>query len=87
MCSTKPSSPVTAVFALCSKGISHENRFGHGLFDGLQKFMLAALNFSRFLKLNYYGSFTYITQIVHSNAYFNPLKGNFSDNQLIIAEI
>ena len=50
--------------------------------------MLAALNFSpiHFLKLKYYGSFTYITQIVQSNVYLNPLKDNFSDKSLIIAE-
>ena len=52
-------------------------------------FMLAALNFSliHFLTLNYYVGFTYITQIVQSNAHLNPLKGIFSDKSLIIAEI
>ena len=50
-------------------------------------FMVAALNLSliHFLKLKYYGTFTYITQIVHSNAYLNLFKGVFSDKPLIIA--
>ena len=49
-------------------------------------FMVAALNFSlkHFLKLKYYGTFTYITQIVHSTAHLNPLKGVFSDKPLKI---
>ena len=34
------------------------------------------------LKLKYYGTFTYITQIVHSNTQFNTLKGVFRDKPL-----
>ena len=46
-------------------------------------------NFSlrHFLKLKFYGSFTYITQIVHSNVKMNPIEGVFSDKPLIIAVI
>ena len=51
-------------------------------------YMLAALNFSFIkLKLKYYGTFTYITQIVHSYAHLNPLQGVFSDKPLIIAVV
>ena len=39
------------------------------------------------LKLKYYGTFTYIIQIVHSNAPLNPKKVVFRDKPLIIAEI
>ena len=51
--------------------------------------MLAALNFSliHFLKLKFYGTFTYIIQIVHSNAHLNPLKGVFSNISLIFGVI
>ena len=50
--------------------------------------MLAALNFSLlyFFKLKYYGNFTYITQIVHSNSHLNHFKGIFIDKPLIIVE-
>ena len=43
--------------------------------------MLAALNSSliHFLKFKYYATFTYITQIIHSDAHLNPLKGILSD--------
>ena len=46
--------------------------------------MLGALNFSlkHLLKLKYYGSFTYIKQIVHSNTHLNTLKGVFRDKSL-----
>ena len=48
--------------------------------------MLAALNLSLIhLKLKYHGTFTYITQIVQSNAHLNPFKMYFSDKSLIIA--
>ena len=52
-------------------------------------FMLAALTFSHihFLKLKYFGTFTYITQIVHLNTHLNSLNGVFSDKPLIIAII
>ena len=52
-------------------------------------FMLEALNFSleHFLKLKHFGTFTYITQIIHSNASLNLFKGIFSNKPLIIAEI
>ena len=52
-------------------------------------FMLAALNFSlkHVLKLNLYGTFTYIIPIFHSNAHLNPLTGVFSDKPLIFVEI
>ena len=33
----------------------------------------------QFLKLKYYGNFTYITQIVHSDAHLNAFKTIFSD--------
>ena len=51
--------------------------------------LLAPLNYFliHFLKLKLYGTFTYITQIVHSNAHLNPRKGVFSDNSLIIVII
>ena len=51
--------------------------------------MLAALNFSliHFLQLKFCGTFTYIIQIVHSNAHLNTLKGVFSDKPLIIVVI
>ena len=51
-------------------------------------FMLAVLNFSiiHFLKLKFYGTYTYTTQIVHSNSHLNPLKV-FSNKPLIIAGI
>ena len=39
------------------------------------------------LKLKYYGTLTYITQIVISNTHLNTLKGVFRDNLLLIAEI
>ena len=39
------------------------------------------------IKLKYYRTFTWITQIVHSNAHFNPLKGVFRDRPLMITEI
>ena len=50
------------------KGVAAE------IFDGY--FMLAAQNFSlvHFLKFKYHGNFTYIAQIVHSNAHLNPFK-------------
>ena len=43
---------------------------------GCGNVMLAALNFSLipFSKFKYYGTFTYITQIIHSDAHLNPLK-------------
>ena len=43
--------------------------------------MLAALKCSciHFSKLNYYGTFIYITQYVHSDTHLNLLKGIFSD--------
>ena len=52
-------------------------------------FQLEALNLFLicFSKLKYYGNFNHITQIVHSNAHLNPLKGIFSDKLLIIVEI
>jgi hypothetical protein len=52
-------------------------------------FKLAALNCSLicFVKLKYYVSFNYITQIIHSNAHFNPFQGVFSDKLLIFVEI
>ena len=48
--------------------------------------MLAALKLSllHFINLKYNGTFTYITEIVHSNTYFIPLKGIFSEKSLII---
>ena len=54
-----------------------------------RNFMLPALIFSliHFLKLKFYGNFTYITQIVYSKAQLNPLDGVFSDKPLIIAVI
>ena len=50
---------------------------------------LAALNIYLicFLKFKYYGTFTNITQIVHSKAHLNPLKGVVSDKPLISHEI
>ena len=39
------------------------------------------------LKLKYNGNFNHFTQIVHSNAHLNPLKGISNDKPLIIAEI
>ena len=52
-----------------------------------RNFMLAALNFSllRFLKFKCYKTFTYITQIIHSDAHLTSLKGILSDKPLIIA--
>ena len=49
------------------------------IFMDCGNFILAALNVSliHFLKLKYYGNFTYITQIVHSNAHLT-LKTLFS---------
>ena len=51
--------------------------------------MLAATTFSliHFLKLKYFGTFTFITQIVHPNTHLNPLKGVISGKPLIIAVI
>ena len=51
--------------------------------------MLAVLNFTliHFLKLKYYETLTYITQIVHSNAHFTPLKCVFNEEPLIIVVI
>ena len=49
---------------------------GCGNFDGLQKSYSCSTGF----KLNYYGTFTDITQSAHSNSHLNPFK-------LIIKEI
>ena len=51
--------------------------------------MLAALKFYciLFLNLNYYGTFTYITQYVHSNSHLNLMKGIFRYKLCIIADI
>ena len=55
----------------------------------LPKFDACLLNFSliRFLKLKYYGTFTYVTHIIHSDPHLNPLKCILIDKPLIIAEI
>ena len=55
----------------------------------IRKFIPAALNFSlaHLLKLKYFGTFTHITQIDHSNAHLNALQGVFSDIPLITAKI
>ena len=55
------------------------------LMDCTQKIASSTDIFSYTLK--YYGNFTFITQIVHSDAHLNPSEGIFSDKQLIIAEI
>ena len=41
--------------------------------DGLGKFYtcITELSLKHFLKWKYYGTFTYITQIIHSNAHLN----------------
>ena len=53
--------------------------------------MLVALNFSliHFLKFKYYGIFTYITQIIHSDVHLTTLKAIFilCDKPIIIKEI
>ena len=51
--------------------------------------MHSAVNFPllRFLKFTYYETYTYFTQIIYSDAHFNPLTGILNDKQLIIAEI
>jgi hypothetical protein len=48
--------------------------------------MLAAPTFSliHFLKLKYFGTFTYITQIVHLNAHLNPLEGDFKPLRIAV---
>ena len=38
-------------------------------------------------KFKYYGTFTYITQIIHSNTHLKPLKGNFSEKSLILRKL
>ena len=53
--------------------------------DGLRKCYDCSNEFF-FLNLKYYGTFTFITQIVHSYAHVNPLKGILSDKSLIIAQ-
>ena len=57
--------------------IRHKKRRGRGNFDGLK-------NYIHFIKLKYYGNFTYITQNVHSNAHLHHFKGIFSDETLSI---
>jgi hypothetical protein len=52
-------------------------------------FQHAALNFFLIcsLKMKCYGNVNHITQIVHSNAHLNHLKGIFSDKLFLIVEI
>ena len=55
-------------------------------------FQLAALNYSSisficYVKLKYYVNLNYITQIVHSNAHFDPFQGVFSDKLVMNVEI
>ena len=58
------------------KDVDARTLFGETFKDCLN-FKLAAFYFSLifFIKINYYGMFINIKQIVHSNAHLDPLKG------------
>ena len=62
------------------KGSNAQTRSAEILID-CRSFKLAALLFSliNILKLNYLGTFTYITQYVNSNAHYNFINRIFSD--------
>ena len=59
---------------------------GCGNFLKLRKFSPCNTKFFS-ICLKYWGDFNHITQIVHSSAHLNPLKGIFSEKLLIIVEI